>query len=246
MLRKHPTRIAGLWMAELFSAVAFLSAGDVTVTGRVSVGGGEKKVSAANVVVWLTPLAAPAEQPAASQTERPRLRFHLVQKHKQFDPHILVAPVGSAVEFPNLDPYFHNVFSLFEGKRFDLGLYEAGSTRTVRFDRAGISYIFCNIHPEMSAVVVALETPYYAITDRAGEIRIPAVPPGRYRLEVWNERSLPEDLKSLSREITISENAASLGTLHLREASNFLLAHQNKYGRDYDAPTPSGPLYTQP
>ena len=66
---------------------------------------------------------------------------------------------GSSVEFPNRDPWFHNVFSLFNGKRFDLGLYEAGSTRTVHFDREGISFIFCNIHPEMSAVIVVLRTP---------------------------------------------------------------------------------------
>ena len=63
--------------------------------------------------------------------------------------------MGAVVQFPNHDPFFHNVFSLFEGKRFDLGLYEAGSSRNVSFDRPGISYIFCNIHAEMSAVVIA-------------------------------------------------------------------------------------------
>ena len=68
---------------------------------------------------------------------------------------MLVVPVGSVVAFPNRDPFFHNVFSLFEGKRFDLGLYEAGSTRDVLFDKPGVSYIFCNIHAEMSAVVIA-------------------------------------------------------------------------------------------
>ena len=90
----------------------------------------------------------------------------LVQKNKSFEPHILVVPAGSMVEFPNRDPFFHNVFSLFEGKRFDLGLYEAGTSRMVRFDRPGISYIFCNIHPEMSAVVITMATPLYAISNR--------------------------------------------------------------------------------
>jgi len=65
---------------------------------------------------------------------------------------VLVVPVGSVVDFPNHDPFFHNVFSLFDGKRFDLGLYEAGATNSVRFDRLGVSFLFCNIHPEMSAV----------------------------------------------------------------------------------------------
>ena len=81
---------------------------------------------------------------------------------------MLVVPAGSLVEFPNRDPFFHNVFSLFEGKRFDLGLYEAGTTRTVRFDRPGISYIFCNIHPEMSAVIITVSTPLYAIAKEDG------------------------------------------------------------------------------
>ena len=66
-----------------------------------------------------------------------------------FEPHLLIIPLGSTVSFPNLDPFFHNVFSQFNGKRFDLGLYEAGSTRDVRFDHEGVSYLFCNIHPEI-------------------------------------------------------------------------------------------------
>ena len=85
----------------------------------------------------------------------------LRQKNKTFEPHLLVVTKGSTVEFPNLDPWFHNVFSLFNGKKFDLGLYEAGTTRTVHFDREGVSYIFCNIHPEMSAVVVVVASSYY-------------------------------------------------------------------------------------
>ena len=73
------------------------------------------------------------------------------------------------VEFPNHDPFFHKVISLFEGKTFDLGLYEAGTSRTVRFDRPGISYLFCNIHPEMRVVVITMGTRYTesrAATDR--------------------------------------------------------------------------------
>src|SRR5207244_5963197 len=97
----------------------------------------------------------PPAQPPLAQP-----RAQLLQKKKSFSPHMVVIQVGSAVEFPNQDPFFHNVFSLFEGRRFDLGLYEAGATRSVVFNRPGISYIFCNIHPEMSAVVVTLKTPY--------------------------------------------------------------------------------------
>ena len=165
-----------------------------------------------------------------------------MQRDKHFEPHVVVVRVGSAVEFPNRDPFFHNVFSLFEGKRFDLGLYEAGTTRDVRFDRPGISYIFCNIHPEMSAVVVAVETPYYAISDSRGDLQIQNVPPGRYLLRIWSEASLPDDLSRLAREVTVSENTASLGTIRLTET--FVThAHKNKYGQDYEPPNPLSPAY---
>src|SRR5713226_8974721 len=164
-----------------------------------------------NAVVWLTPVVDSSNRDHEVQSHPQRLRFRLMQRHKRFEPHVLVIPVGSVVDFPNLDPFFHNVFSLFEGKRFDLGLYEAGTAHSVNFDRPGVCYIFCNIHPEMSAVVVVLRTPYYAVSDRAGEIAISRVPPGRYLLSVWHERCSPEALKSFPREVTISANEPSLG-----------------------------------
>lgn len=182
-------------------------------------------------VVWLTPLDVPGGAPAPT----PRAGVQLLQKNKRFDPHILIVPVGTAVEFPNRDPFFHNVFSLFNGKRFDLGLYEAGSSRTVHFDRPGISYIFCNIHSEMSAVVIALDTPYYALPDTAGSVVIDDVRPGRYRLNVWHEGSSPDILKSLSRPLTVSSAETALGSLTVLQ-DKVALAHKNKYGRDYEEP----------
>ena len=107
-----------------------------------------------DVVIWLTPTH---EDEGAAPPRAPQ-KYTLEQKDKQFIPHILVVRTGSSVDFPNLDPFYHNVFSLFNGKRFDLGLYEAHTTRVVRFDRDGVSYIFCNIHPEMGAVVISLST----------------------------------------------------------------------------------------
>ena len=157
-----------------------------------------------------------------------------------------MVPVGSIVDFPNLDPFFHNVFSLFEGKRFDLGLYEAGTTQRVKFDRPGVCYIFCNIHPEMSAVVVVVKTNYYAISDRKGKVAIPSVPPGRYLLDLWYERSLPGALKAFPKEVTVSEAGDSIGTIRLVESGELMPSHKNKYGRDYDKSTPAGPLYEQP
>jgi len=195
-------------------------------------------------VVWLTP--APGSEvvldpPKPNEHGNPRL----VQKNKSFEPRVLVVPAGSMVEFPNRDPFFHNVFSLFEGKRFDLGLYEAGTTRTVRFDRPGISYIFCNIHPEMSAVIITLATPLYAIANDKGQVSIAGVPDGRYILHVWSEGMGPENEKPLAREITIGEGETSLGALRVPEANGQHMAHKNKYGRDYDTPTPDSSVYEE-
>lgn len=201
---------------------------------------GHRLKDASQVVVWLTPLGG-AVSPPPRQQEIP----NLVQKDKAFHPSILVIPVGGKVEFPNHDPFFHNVFSLFEGKRFDLGLYESGTTRFVQFDKPGISYIFCNIHAQMSAVVIALSTPYYSISDPRGDIDIANVPPGRYELQVFHPSVLPEALRALRREITIAPGDTSIGTLNLAE-SNLEPAHKNKYGRDYDRPDPDSPAYARP
>ena len=219
---------------------------DLTLTARVTL---ERKdprtnhaLKAENVVLWLTPDIASRQGDPTSAQPHPRL----VQLNKSFRPHIVVVPVGSVVEFPNHDPFFHNVFSLFEGKRFDLGLYEAGTTRDVRFDRPGVSFIFCNIHPQMSAVVLALNTTFYGISDHRGEVIIPKVPAGRYTLHFWYEAALPETLRVLSREVTVSESNSTLGVFHLI-ADYVPQAHKNKYGQDYDRPTPAqNPAYDQP
>ena len=243
------------------------TAATTTVRGRVEVMGtgtvGKKRhEKLPATVVWLMPIspgtgpitnmtpdggeasgAAPdsAVNSSASTAQIPRL----VQKNKSFEPHILVVQAGSWVEFPNRDPFFHNVFSLFEGKRFDLGLYEAGTSQRVRFDRTGISYIFCNIHPEMSAVVITLATPLYAISNADGQLSLTSVPYGRYMLHVWSEGMGPENSQPLTREITIAENASSLGVIRVPGANGERMAHKNKYGRDYDAPTPNSTIYEQ-
>lgn len=226
-------------LAALFTSLAWAEGN--TLSARVELVRGDKSGrahEAGNVVVWLTPASA-AGRPAEL---RPGQSPRLLQRDKSFEPHVLVVPVGSIVSFPNRDPFFHNVFSLFEGKRFDLGLYEAGSSRDVHFDKVGISYIFCNIHPEMSAVVIALDTPYYGISDQRGQIVIANVPSGKYTLRVWYETTLPEILKAMTREVTVSEASSTLGVLRFAEASS-PAAHKNLYGRDYDSPTPDNPAY---
>lgn len=197
-----------------------------------------------NIVVWLTPLT-----PAPGASSLP-LQSHpspqIAQINKSFDPHVLVIQVGTPVQFPNRDPFLHNVFSLFDGKRFDLGFYEAGSSKTVHFDRPGVSFLFCNIHPEMSGAVIAVDTPYFGISDRSGRVALAGVPDGRYQLNVWYERSLPEDLKAASRTVTISDASRTLEPVRVVENPNFTLEHKNKYGQDYIPPANSSPAYNRP
>jgi plastocyanin len=226
----------------VLAATACAAAQQTAIKARVELTrNGHPLANAAKAVVWLTPVGGVVEPPRQNASAIPQL----VQKNKMFHPSLLVIPVGGKVEFPNHDPFFHNVFSLFEGKRFDLGLYESGTTRFVQFDKPGVSFIFCNIHAEMSAVVIALATPYYAISDSRGDLSIPNVPPGRYELQVFHASVAPDALRALSREITVAPGATSLGTFILAE-SDLSLAHKNKYDRDYDRPEPDSPAYARP
>jgi plastocyanin len=231
-------------VAVLLLCSAMAAATGVTLTARVAFSDPEghgKPRRVGDAVVWLSPTAGPTSVSlVASDAVRPRL----IQFNKSFEPHLLVVRVGSVVDFPNRDPFFHNVFSLFDGKRFDLGLYEAGATRGVRFDKPGVSYIFCNIQSEMSAVVVAVDSPYYGISSPKGEVIIPDVPLGRYTLHVWYEGAIAETLTGLTRDITVSENTSALGVFRI-EGAKPPTGHKNKYGDDYDAPSPDSPAYTK-
>jgi plastocyanin len=197
-----------------------------------------KPAGAEEAVVWLTP-ADGSPVPLPDDTRH----YRLMQKDKQFEPHLLVVPVGAKIDFPNHDPFFHNVFSLYEGKRFDLGLYESGSNRSVVFDRPGVSYIFCSIHSQMAAIVIALDTPYFAASSRGGRVTIPNVPPGKYVLHVWHEAASLEKLNLLSRRIDVAGAGLDVGAIDVMVDDNVELTHKNKYGRDYDAPDPDSPGY---
>jgi hypothetical protein len=233
-----------LWAAAigLLGGPIFTWAQAGAVTAQVEIvqrSGDQKAASGApgdqsEVVVWLSPLDRPAPSPDPSRIPQ------LIQRDKAFAPHVLVVQTGTLVQFPNRDPFFHNVFSLFNGKRFDLGLYEAGSSRTVRFDRAGVSFLFCNIHEEMSAVIVAVDSPYFGVSDKVGHVTIPRVSDGRYQMNVWYERSLAEDLQALRRTLTISASARSLEPIRVINNPDFTLAHKNKYGEDYVPPPAMG------
>jgi plastocyanin len=204
--------------------------GDAVVTG---LGNGAIEKDASRVVVWLVPLDT--VQRVGVTTAPPHYR--LVQRNKRFEPGLLVVPVGSVVDFPNADPWFHNVFSLYRGKRFDLGLYQAGAQRSVRFDRIGPSYLFCNIHPEMTGVVLAIDSDLFAITGKSGHYAIAGVTPGKYVLHVWYENATPESLQALQRQVTIESANQILPLVSVKAVKPALAEHKNKYGQDYDPET---------
>jgi plastocyanin len=209
------------------------------VVAHVDYVGGDKarahaKEKRPEAIVWLTPVEPASAEKAPLQPPAPGA-FTMAQHDKMFSPHLLVMPVGSSVSFPNRDPFFHNVFSFFNGRRFDLGLYQSGQTRSVVFNRVGISYIFCNIHPEMSAIIITLDTPYFGVADETGAIHIDGVPPGAYTLHVWSEEIPPEAKQPAGRRVTIAADAdTDLGSIPIHIAPGTLSEHLNKFGQPYD------------
>lgn len=217
----------GIFMlAVILSLTRLAIAQEATVRGTVNVlNPSRREAASADVVVWLSSVNA-------KDSVGPGPTVRLLQKDKRFTPHMLAVPVGTSIEFPNQDPFFHDVFSIYHGKPFDLGLYESGAVRKVRFSQPGVSYIFCNIHPDMSAVVIALSTAHFTVTARDGSFRIPNVSPGRYRLRVWYEMASESELSSLSREIEAASGDSAVDTLTIH-ATNAPREHLNKYGEAY-------------
>ncbi len=130
----------------------------------------------ADAVVWIE---------APQRPTQPRPAAVLDQRNLKFSPHVLAVQVGTTVAFPNHDRVFHDVFSFRDGKRFELGLYPVGAVRYVPFDRPGLSRVFCNIHPGMAAYVLAVESPYFAVSDRDGRFALPELPAGAFPYHAW-------------------------------------------------------------
>ena len=194
---------------------------------------------ASQVVLWLVPLQGGAEDFTSAATVK--RHYRMLQHNKMFEPKLLVVPLGSIVDFPNLDPWFHNVFSLYQGKRFDLGLYQAGAEKEVVFDRPGPSFLFCNIHPQMTAVILTVNSFFFGVSDKAGHIVIPRVPAGRYAMHVWYENAASEFKDVSLRPVDIGPGENILPAISVPVAKHDW-AHKNKYGSDYD-PKASAPAY---
>ncbi len=116
---------------------------------------------------------------------------------------MVAIPTGGTVDFPNLDPIFHNAFSNFTGQPFDLGLYQPETSKSVTFRRPGIVRVFCKIHSTMSAIIAVVPTPWYVVTLESGQFAIDNVPAGDYQLHIFHERAVPENCDSSSARITV-------------------------------------------
>ena len=159
------------------------------VSGQVS----SPRVVARDAVVYLE----------SYRKAQPLPRAVIDQRDKTFIPHVSVVTTGTSVQFPNNDSVFHNVFAYFNAKKFDLGMYPRGASKSVTFEKKGLVSLLCNVHSEMSAFIVVVDTPYYAVSDRQGRFLIRGVPSGAYVLHVWHESG-----GSYSRAVAIHGDVA--------------------------------------
>jgi plastocyanin len=186
---RQPFWIAAL-SSVLFSAAAFGGEAAKTgvVKGTITIAG----KPTADAVVSIEG-AAGGGQPATAPK-----RAMVDQRELKFIPRVTAVIAGTTVDFPNNDKTFHNVFSNSEAKKFDLGLYPSGQSRSVTFDKAGVVKILCNAHPHMEAYIVVKGHRYFSVADARGNYTLSDVPLGKYRIEIWHPqfgtRTVPVEL----------------------------------------------------
>jgi len=176
-----------------------------TIKGTVTV---KRLRSPADVIIFI-------EKVGENKFEPPKESAILDQRNMIFIPHVMPILVGTKVDFPNNDSVSHNVFSTSKAKKFNLGSYGIGETQSMVFDKTGVISLLCNVHAEMSAFILALKNPYFAVTDKEGKFSIPNdkamkaaqvsktykdLPAGKYILRTWHER-----LKTVTKEVTVPE-----------------------------------------
>jgi len=191
------------------------------VTGRVSVTdkGGKPAVDPQETVVWIDDVKL-----------KPRPTRATITMHgKAFVPRVTVIAVGSTVDFPNDDPILHNVFSVSGENRFDLDLYKKPKSGSWTFPVAGTVRVYCNIHPQMSAIVMVRDNPYFVKAGADGSFTLDGVPAGRHVLKAWHERG-----GESSTEIVVPAAEGQVSAELQLDASKFKrAAHKKKDGSDY-------------
>lgn len=216
------TRRAGL-LALVAAGAGAPGFAQGTVSGRISIQEkpGGKTTDYANTVIYLAPKAgAPRVAP---------LKAQMAINGRNFAPRVRVVTTGSTVNYPNQDPFTHNVFSTTVGALFDLGSYGNGKTRSAEFRKAGAYPVYCNVHAKMTGYVVVVGTPWFTQAANDGRWEIPRVPAGKYTLTVWHERA--------PSAVTTDVDVPGAGLVSLEttlDASGYKdVAHKDKNGKDY-------------
>lgn len=205
----------------LVALVAGLPAWAGSVTGRVRVldRAGKPAGDLSDAVIWVDDVKV---KPRPS-------RATITMKGKTFIPKVTVVPVGGTVDFPNQDPILHNAFSVSGENRFDLDLYKRPKSGSWTFQVPGIVRVYCNIHPQMSAIVVVRDNPFYAKAGLDGAFRIEGVPAGQHVLKAWHERG-----GETSTEVVVPAGAGEVSAELQLDASTYRRTqHKNKFGKDY-------------
>lgn len=214
------------WLIFFSAAAAF----GATVSGQVELTNSRdpnvRRHNYAGVVLWLEPVDRPAPPV-------PQQHLKMIQKNKQFQPHVLAIGVGGTVDFPNFDPIFHNAFSNFSAQQFDVGLYPPGTSKAVTLNKPGIVRVFCQIHSSMSAIIAVIATPWYTVTPESGKFTINNVPPGEYMLRIFHERALPDTLKFLEHRITVPPEGLTISLISISETGYIAAPHLDKHGKPY-------------
>ena len=211
-------------MRSLFLLVALGLAAPAlagTVRGKVELveKGGRKATDLSDAVVYVEGARAKPKPTKAT----------MVMKGKSFAPRVVVVGVGGTVEFPNEDPIFHNVFSVSGENRFDLDLYKRPKTGSWTFQHPGVVRVYCNIHPQMSAVVLVRDSPYFTKAAQDGSFLIEDVPAGKYTLTAWHRAN------EAAQEVSVPAQGEVAVQLLLDASSYKRIPHKNKFGKDYSS-----------
>jgi len=202
-----------------------------TLAGRVTlIKNGAPVPDASNVVVWLE---------GARRSAEGGVRASMKSEKKRFTPRVVVVSRQGLVDFPNVDPIYHNVFSVSGANRFDLGLYRAGASKEKKFEESGLVRVYCNIHPQMVGFVMVVDSDFAAVTGADGSFRFEGVPVGPARLRVWHEEAAEPAEVALSVRPRFETSAAP----RLDVSGYKPQPHKNKYGKDYAPPGPDDERY---
>jgi plastocyanin len=172
--------------------LAFAATAEAAAIKGVVEGG--KRIKRSPVVVYLGDASGEFKKPVTNPT--------LDQRNMAFIPHVLPIKTGTTVDFLNNDEVKHNVFSP-DHEKYNLGTWPKGAIKQYTFDKKGVYTQLCNVHPEMESFIVALDTPYFALTDQDGNFELQGVPPGDYTIKVWHEK-----LRFKKQQIAVSEKGA--------------------------------------